>query len=518
MAVPREVVILGGGISGLTAAWSLIRSSCIRSWKGSDRPAPNITIIEPSKTVGGCLLTAHGPAGSVLEQGPRGLRPSGLAGRASLNLCASVGMEDEVIVAGKDHPGAANRYVFAKNKLSKLPTGLSDVALNLKNGDFLTKALVKGMLTEPFAPKPNPNYFSSLNAKLENDESVFDFASRRLGRDVAVYMMDPLCVGIFGGDSRTLSLKSSFPSIAAFEELEGSLLLGAIRNDVNTPPLPPAEPGTERLLAKVEGARVWSLQRGIQSLATAVEKWLVKTGKVKFEFGTRCTRLAQHEDGSKINVHLAKGKEPLCVDHVISTVSAKTLASLTRKDAAPCAEILDEMVAHSMVVVNFVFRGNLLPVDGFGYLVPTVEPGNKILGVVFDSCAFPQQDDAYLLGAELGTITRVTVMSGGYKYDEIYGKGPLDEEYAIRLSREALRTQLSVLAEPIHVDVKPWMDCMPQYTIGHATRVENIHTRVAQKYSGCLSVIGNAFGGVGVNDCVLNATTTSENLVLKNAV
>jgi len=175
--------------------------------------------------------------------------------------------------------------------------------------------------------------------------------------------------------------------------------------------------------------------------------------------------------------------------------------------------MLDKFTMQSIVVTNFLFQGDLLPAQGFGYLVPTTEPDNDILGVVFDSCAFPQQDDPYVLGGDLGTTTRVTVMSGGYKQGELYGDGPVDEELAIAISLKALQRQIGVEATPIHTNVRPWMNCSAQYNVGHANRCTSVRDSFADGWGGMLSVTGASYSGVGVNDCILNATKLAGKLI-----
>lgn len=101
--------------------------------------------------------------------------------------------------------------------------------------------------------------------------------------------------------------RSAFPLLADFENLEGSLVRGMLRQGANAPPLPPPEPGTEVLLKKVEGSRIWSLERGLADLPRGVHRWLDETGNVDFRCGVECTRLNQREGGA-IAVELTDGE------------------------------------------------------------------------------------------------------------------------------------------------------------------------------------------------------------------
>ena len=121
----------------------------------------------------------------------------------------------------------------------------------------------------------------------------------------------------------------------------------------------------------------------------------------------------------------------------------------------------------------------------------------------------------YVDSGALGEVTRITVMSGGYNMAKIYGDDvdTIDENYAAELSLKALRTQIGITAKPVHTHVTPWIKCMPQYTVGHSNRVEAVLDSLHEAWGGALTVTGASYSGVGVNDCVLNATRHAEKLV-----
>eukprot|EP00038_Savillea_parva_P016904 m.18538 g.18538 ORF g.18538 m.18538 type:complete len:507 (+) comp3603_c0_seq2:203-1723(+) len=506
MASPREVVVLGGGISGLVTAWSIVRASALRSFRGSGQPCPRITIIESNAQVGGCIKTHHGPGGVVMEHGPRGMRPSGPAGRATLNLASSVGLAHKVVLAGQDHPGAKNRFIYANNRLQKLPSSFSEVARNVIRRDPMTLALVKAIIIEPFRSKAKSDV---------SDETVYDFGVRRLGANVAGRLLDPLCVGIFGGDCRTLSLQSCFPSLKNMERDFGSLVKGALRQ--KAPQLPDPEPGTEWLLNRVKGARIWSLEHGLADLPLAVRDWLEATGNVDIRCGERVTLIDKPNEDGRVRVHL-NGREVLECDHVVSALPAHTLAQLVHNVDPKLAHTAASIPFNGIVVANYLFRGRLLDVEGFGYLVPTTEPEGGVLGVVFDSCAFPQQDDVAFLDADVGAVTRLTVMTGGPKFNDLYGTHSVNEATVHNISLAALQKHLGITADPVHSSVMPWVDTMPQYTVGHAGRVAVIEKALMREWNHRLSVVGNSYYGVGVNDCVLAGTNLGSRLVEEDRV
>lgn len=151
----------------------------------------------------------------------------------------------------------------------------------------------------------------------------------------------------------------------------------------------------------------------------------------------------------------------------------------------------------SVMVVNLFYTNpHLLPVRGFGYLIPRSIPyeqnPERALGVIFDSDAIRGQDTA--------TGTKITVMLGGHWWDgwSVYP----DEEQGLSMARSILRRHLNIHDEPVAVNVSFQKDCIPQYTVGHHQRLRDLHSGLLKEFNGLLKVAGNSYSGVGVNDCI----------------
>eukprot|EP00041_Stephanoeca_diplocostata_P039031 m.1582078 g.1582078 ORF g.1582078 m.1582078 type:complete len:158 (+) comp25317_c0_seq46:190-663(+) len=136
-------------------------------------------------------------------------------------------------------------------------------------------------------------------------------------------MIDPLCVGIYGGNARTLSLQACFPSLAELEN-KGSLVIGGLTGRTKQPELPPPQPGTQDLLARVDGARVWSLRHGISTMTTALHTWLDDALQT-VQTGTSCIAMQPCPDTRKIHVATSRG-DTLQADHVVSALPAHAIA------------------------------------------------------------------------------------------------------------------------------------------------------------------------------------------------
>ncbi|XP_057384148.1 protoporphyrinogen oxidase isoform X3 [Balaenoptera acutorostrata] len=196
----------------------------------------------------------------------------------------------------------------------------------------------------------------------------------------------------------------------------------------------------------------------------------------------------------RLGPEVSLGDSNLEADHIISAIPASVLSKLLPAEAAPLARALSTITAVSVAVVNLQYRGARLPVQGFGHLVPSSEdPG--ILGIVYDSVAFPEQD-----GSPPGL--RVTVMLGGSWLQTLEARGSvLSQELFQKEAEKAAATQLGLKEPPSHCLVHLHKNCIPQYTLGHWQKLESAtQFLAAQKLP--LTLAGASYEGVAVNDCI----------------
>ncbi|XP_054443840.1 protoporphyrinogen oxidase isoform X3 [Pteronotus mesoamericanus] len=479
----RTVVVLGGGISGLAASYHLSRAP---------RP-PRVVLVEGSERLGGWIRSVRGPGGAVFELGPRGIRPAGALGARTLLLVSELGLDSEVLPVRGDHPAARNRFLYVGGALHALPSGLRGL---LRPSPPFSKPLFWAGLRELTAPRGK-----------DPDETVHSFAERRLGPEVASLAMDSLCRGVFAGSSRELSVRSCFPSLFQAEQTHRSVLLGLLLGAGRSAP-PPGSALVRQ--ARAERWSQWSLRGGLEMLPQALTAHLTRRGVAVLR-GQPVSGLSLQADGRwKVSL----GDRCLEADHVISAVPASgdgvaalpfpswgagsgrflVLSKLLPAEAAPLARVLGTIAAVSVAVVNLQYRGARLPVQGFGHLVPSSEdPG--ILGVVYDSVAFPEQD-----GSPPGL--RVTVMLGG-SWLQTLGTGGCasSQELFQQKAQEAAATQLGLSAPPSHCLVHLHKNCIPQYTLGHWKKLESA-ARFLAAHRLPLTLAGASYEGVAVNDCI----------------
>ena len=205
--------------------------------------------------------------------------------------------------------------------------------------------------------------------------------------------------------------------------------------------------------------------------------------------------------------HPGKQKQRSDCSHVISTLSGRTLSRITEnKSIRSLWPTIGQTDAVTVMVVNVFFRESVLPVHGFGYLLPRSIPidqnPERALGVVFDSDASFGQDNA--------SGTKITVMLGGHWWDG-YDAYP-DEAEGASMARAVLRRHLHIAKEPRAIRVSIQRDCIPQYTVGHDDRMARA-SQDLEEWKGRLRVAGNSYTGVGLNDCVRAAGDVVTGLV-----
>lgn len=435
----KKIGVLGAGISGLALAWELRKR----------HPQAEITILEKSARCGGWIETSE-VDGFLFERGPRSCRTRG-SGVATLQLVEELGLQNRVIFAD---PKARYRYIYDGSSLIALPTG----PLSLFTSSLSRKALT-GLLKEWNAPP-----------REENDESIYNFIKRRLGKHVAEWLIDPLTQGIYAGNCRELSMKACFPSVYQLETEYGSLTKGLLFKKKTKPKQ------VSSFITHAQKFSLFSLKGGMEELIEVLSERL----KDHLKLETSVKKINFLTDG--VEVRDDKGNS-YQFDHLYSTLPANALSSLFSEHDFELEQLLQSINFASVSVVSLGYNRDVLPRKGFGYLVPSCV-GGPIMGTVFDSAVFPEQNTH-------PQITRLTMMLNV-------------NEDVLQTACDGLERHLGIKASPAAISMRLASEAIPQYNPGHLEKVESIMQK-AKKLSPHLTLLGTSFHGVSVNDCIQKA-------------
>ncbi len=458
-----RIAIIGGGISGLSAAYTLEEK------RRAGFPV-EYTLYEASPRLGGVLRTDY-LAGCVIEAGPDSFvteKPW------AADLCRSLGLGDQLIGS---NDADRKTYILTRGRLVEMPDGLM----------FLvpTKVLPTGM-SPLFSWKTKLRMAQELfhpPRAVEHDESVAAFVERHYGSEMVDRLADPLLSGVYGGEAANLSVRAVLPRFAEMERAHGSLgraMLAARKKSKSGPRRPPPPLFT-------------SLRKGMEHLADSVVAQLTPSSLVT----NVPVQAIQPENGGWV---VSAGFQSDHFDGVIVALPGPATADLLRMAGSELSAEIGGIPYSSSITVGLGYdhevRRSLPP--GFGFLVPRSE-GKQLLASTFVHNKFPHRapDDRALLRA----------FFAGSNAENVWH---LVDDQIIAIVRNELQQILGLRAEPIFARVYKWKSAMAQYGVGHLERLERIE-RLRQRLPG-LMLAGNAYRGIGVPDCVRSGRDAAEEL------
>lgn len=490
----KRVVVVGGGVSGLATAFQL------RDLGGRVSGGVQVTVLEGSPEPGGNIRTRREEGGFVIERGPNGYLDNAPATEA---LVRRLGLEDQVLKADS---AAAKRYLFRGGRLHLLPTG----PLSFLVSPVLSLRGRLRVLAEPFsAPRP-----------LGVDETVFEFASRRIGREAASVLVDAMVSGVFAGSAHELSLASAFPKMAAMEREYGSLVKAMLalakerrrgRKALQGRRAQGGEVGTGVRVGGPAGpgGTLTSFREGLDVLPKALAGALggaVRCG-VEVVGVERLDGGGGREEGMRgrgelplWRVRLATG-EAVEAHAVVLAVPAPKAVPLVAGMDAELAEVLREIRTAPLAVVALGLDEAAAggKPDGFGFLVPRGEE-LRILGCLWDSSIFPGR-------APPGKVLLRAMVGGAHDPDVLQ----LSDEELVATVRNDLRRAMGLTAPPLWSRVYRWRLGIAQYTVGHGGRLTRIHSLLLRNPG--LWVAGGSYYGVSMNACIEKAPKQAEEIL-----
>jgi oxygen-dependent protoporphyrinogen oxidase len=449
---------VGAGIAGLVCAHRLVTAL---------GDAAEIVVLEASDRGGGLVRSEH-IDGFLCESGPNGFLDNA---PATLALVDELHLREHLV---SSQEGARRRFVFRNGRLRLLP---------ISPGAFLTSDVLSAraklrIAREPFAPR-----------RPEGDETVHAFAARRLGREAADILVDPMVSGIFAGDARQLSLRAAFPKIWELEEQHGGLFRALV---------------ARRRKRRQSGAPVESPLGRLTSFAAGMEtlsRALVTRLGHRVRLHAPVSMVTPNPQTVRSWRIALESGETLVADQVVLTPPPPVTAALVRPLDREVSDALLQIPLAPIVVLALGFESATLghSLDGFGFLVPRGQ-GPRILGALWESSVFPGR-------AEPGRAL-IRVMAGGM-HDPAFCD--LTDEQMLEAVRRDLRTTMGITAEPGMVRIIRHRAGIPQYAVGHLDRLARIDAGIA-RFPG-LHLAGHAFRGVGINAVIADAAALAARIV-----
>lgn len=460
----KRVLIIGGGIAGLAAAYYASRQN---------QPRIRITLLEEAGHWGGKLVTERLPFKGgqlVIEGGPDALV---VTKPWAVNLCQELGIADRL---KGTNPHVKKTYILKEGRLHELPGGLT-MMIPTEFGPLLRT----GLLSWPSKARMGLDYL--IPPAANGDESLGGFVSRRLGRGAYENLIEPLMSGIYAGDGNKLSLKAVFPYLRELELEHGGLLKGALalrkKRKVRTSgEISPRTPGSRSIFL--------SPLTGLAEIVEALTDQLKSAG-VELRLHSKVRKV--YRDGNGYDILLTDG-ESMAGDGIILATPSYITAGFIDDFAPELAAELSAMEYVSTATVTLAYREVDLPrsLDGYGYVIPRRE-NRKALACTWTSTKFPHRSpDGFAL-------LRIFIGRAGQEAEIDW-----DEESLLAIAREELNLTLGITAEPLLHRIYPWDKAMPQYNLGHPERLERIN-RCLAAYPG-LALAGNAYHGIGIPDCI----------------
>lgn len=519
----KRVVIIGGGISGLSAAHRTLELG-----DGSGQ-ALDLTLLEASARVGGIVRT-HERDGFLIETGPDSFISEKPAG---LELARRLGLESNLIETNQNY---RRSFVVRDGKLRPVPPGFhllapAEMWSFIKSDIFSWRGKLR-MAMDLALPRGTTNGAV--------DESLADFVRRRLGREALERMAQPMIGGIYTADPEKLSLRATMPRFLEMER-EHRSLIRALRKQSRSRIVregasaasskgidPTVSEGSDRIgsgsehLRHTSGARYslfLSFDRGMQVFTDKLAE-RISNFKSQITDGAR--------PGSSIQLNTAvesialerKSKpdeaqptwqirttdgETLVADALCLALPAHTSARLLRNVDSQLAAELDCIPYASSATLNLAYRRDDIahPLDGFGFVVPFIE-NRSIIACTFSSVKFAgRAPEGFVL---------LRAFIGGALQPEMF---ELTESELLARVRDDLRDLLGINAAPLFTELQRWEGSMPQYHVGHLDRVRRINERVASLPQFALA--SNAFSGPGLPDCIRSGEAAAEALLTKRS-
>ena len=467
MAGPKRFAIIGGGISGLSAAAFLAKSL----------PDARIDLYEAASRCGGVLQTQVIDDCLIEQAADNFITTGGHVER----LHKLLNLQTELISPNEDFRFA---QVVCNGQIYPIPQGFS---------------LVQPTRLWPVLRSPILSWFGRLRLCAErfvkrrnnaSDESLRDFAVRRLGQEAFERLVEPIVGGIFTAQAHRLSMQAALPQFVAMELEYGSLIAAARHSNrkIKNVGAPNVAIGQNNSARRASGARYDIFKAPINGMSSWIDSIVAALpANVAVHNNASVQRLVRNETGNwSLQVNQIEVQFDGCILALPTTATSKLLFNVEHT----LSDQFGKIRYASSAVATLLIQANQLQMQHkcFGIVMPTRER-RDVLAISFASLKYAGRCDA--------TKVLVRVFMGGDARSEIL---QWDDTKLIETAKRELQSLLKLRTEPIALGLRRWVAAMPQYDVGHLDRLASIESLLDKHRS--LAVCGNAFRGVGIPQCI----------------
>jgi oxygen-dependent protoporphyrinogen oxidase len=458
-----KLVVVGGGISGLAAGLRL-----------SQLGHRNITIVEPRDRLGGVLQTDR--MDTALVENSADMFTTKQPG--ATRLCRDLGFEESLIGTNDKY---RRSFVVHRGKLLATPAGLVLMQPTRAWPIFTSPLMsIRGrlrMLGEYFVRK-----------RSDGDTSLEEFALRRFGKEAYERLIQPMVGGIYTADPTKLSIEATMPDFLKMEKEHGSLMRAAFSRNKS-------KDSGDNAASGARYSAFLTPREGMSSLIDQLKKQLLSCG-ARLNLGSTVETAEKTEDGWRLVIDGSAAEFDGVVLASPSYAAAKILRDHSPKLADNLAGITYASTALAIFLIDRKKIGHAL--DGFGFVVPRVEQ-RRIIAGSFASIKFD--------GRAAADQVLIRVFVGGAVQPELLAH---DDDEITTFAFEDLADLLQIQGKPIWSRLSRWERAMPQYHVGHVSRVATIDQQVTELP--CLELAGNAYHGVGIPFCAASGYAAADRL------
>lgn len=454
-SIETDILIIGAGISGLTAAFRLSKAG------------KSIHIAEAADVPGGAIKTIK-KNGWICEAGPNTVL---VTNTYFSSLIGELGLKESMLTASE----TANKRFILKNGT---PMALPDSPVAFFRSPFFSISAKLKLLTEPFKGKMK-----------SEDEALSEFVKRRLGQEFLDYAINPFVAGVYAGNPEQLSVRYAFPKLYELEKHYGSLIIGSIK-------------GAKKIRKETD------IPRAKAKMVTFTEGNTMLTDRLSETLGNESQTYGDavrviSKSNRVYKATLESGKE-IISKKIICTVPLHFLQNIdfTNVISAEELEKFTQVEYPPVYVLHFGFKRTQIQhkLDGFGMLVPEKEQ-NFILGALFNSSIFPKRTNS-----EEDIL--ITVFAGGSRHSYIR---LMTVEDVLSKALADLKSAFLISGEPLMYNCTKWPKAIPQYKMDY--KDIQLALRHSEKMNEGFYFLGNYLGGISVADCVKNSILLSDKIL-----